>query len=270
MEFRQTRSSSFIPDGSPLQKALERTTHLGIGAHADDLESIAIPGILACYQDQASWFSGVVLTTGTGAPRGDSLAALTKAEYAASRAQEQVRAAQIGNYSAVIQLAYESAEIRSGSQEAAGDLRQVLLSARPSAVYTHNPLDNHPTHRAVCRLVLDVVRSLPADAQPALLAGLEFWGSLDWLPIRCRIAFDTSAHQELQQELLLAFPSQNEVKAYPQAVIARRKANATLHSTHEADCSQSLVLGLDLTPLLSPEAGSLDNYLEQILQEFLA
>ena len=49
----------FIPDSASLEKALERTTHLAIGAHADDLEIFAFHGILECYASSAKWFSGV-------------------------------------------------------------------------------------------------------------------------------------------------------------------------------------------------------------------
>ena len=38
----------FIPDGQPPAAALARVTHLGIGAHQDDLEFMAFHGIEAC------------------------------------------------------------------------------------------------------------------------------------------------------------------------------------------------------------------------------
>ena len=40
----------FVPDASEAASALGRTTHLGIGAHADDLEIMAFQGILECFQ----------------------------------------------------------------------------------------------------------------------------------------------------------------------------------------------------------------------------
>ena len=40
-------SEAFVPDGAPLPAALARTTHLGIGAHPDDLE------IMACHRSSS-------------------------------------------------------------------------------------------------------------------------------------------------------------------------------------------------------------------------
>jgi LmbE family N-acetylglucosaminyl deacetylase len=59
----------FVPDGVPVGAALGRTTHLGIGAHQDDLEIMAIHGILSCYRQRDHWFTGVVVTDGGGSPR---------------------------------------------------------------------------------------------------------------------------------------------------------------------------------------------------------
>ena len=46
----------FIPDGLDIAPALDRISHLGIGAHQDDLEFMAFHGILACYQNKNEWF----------------------------------------------------------------------------------------------------------------------------------------------------------------------------------------------------------------------
>src|SRR3990172_796346 len=59
----------FVPDGLPGEAALARTTHLGIGAHQDDLEIMAIHGILSCFRQRDHWFTGVVVTDGSGSPR---------------------------------------------------------------------------------------------------------------------------------------------------------------------------------------------------------
>ena len=59
----------FIPDGQKLENALARTTHMGIGAHQDDLEIMALSGILECFQRDDQWFCGVVVTNGSGSPR---------------------------------------------------------------------------------------------------------------------------------------------------------------------------------------------------------
>ncbi len=60
----------FVPDGLDAQEALARTTHVGIGAHQDDLETMAIDGILKCLQRDDQWFCGVVATNDSGSPQG--------------------------------------------------------------------------------------------------------------------------------------------------------------------------------------------------------
>ena len=49
MKLHNPGADIFIPDGTELQQALARVTHLGIGAHQDDLEFMAFHGIQACY-----------------------------------------------------------------------------------------------------------------------------------------------------------------------------------------------------------------------------
>jgi LmbE family N-acetylglucosaminyl deacetylase len=51
-------------------EALARITHLGIGAHQDDLEFMAFHGILACFRMRDDrWFGGVTCTNGAGSSR---------------------------------------------------------------------------------------------------------------------------------------------------------------------------------------------------------
>ena len=62
-------SEAFVPDGTPLSTALARTTHLGVGAHPDDLEIMACHGILECHRRNDRWFSGVTMSNGAGSAR---------------------------------------------------------------------------------------------------------------------------------------------------------------------------------------------------------
>ncbi len=54
----------YVPDGAAIDDALARTTDLGIVAHQDDLEFMALVAIGACLDDPARWFSGVACTDG--------------------------------------------------------------------------------------------------------------------------------------------------------------------------------------------------------------
>lgn len=46
MELNQDSGEIFIPDNRSVDEALAQTTHMGIGAHQDDLEIMALSGIL--------------------------------------------------------------------------------------------------------------------------------------------------------------------------------------------------------------------------------
>ena len=46
MKLHNHTAEIFIPDRQPVAAALQRVTHLGIGAHQDDLEFLAFHGIL--------------------------------------------------------------------------------------------------------------------------------------------------------------------------------------------------------------------------------
>ena len=69
MKLHNETADFFVPDAVPPEAALRRTTHMGIGAHQDDLEIMAFHGILQCYEQSDGWFAGVVCTNGAGSPR---------------------------------------------------------------------------------------------------------------------------------------------------------------------------------------------------------
>jgi hypothetical protein len=63
MTLTNTTADIFVPDGTPVEAALARTTHLGIGAHQDDLEFMTVHGILAISGARPS-YCGVTSTDG--------------------------------------------------------------------------------------------------------------------------------------------------------------------------------------------------------------
>jgi len=139
-----------IPDGNSVEQALGRTTHLGIGAHQDDLEFMAMQGIGECFDSIEKWFGGVICTHGGGSVRQGEFAGLSDAELQEVRAKEQREAARMGKYSFVTQLAYGSSEIKDPETNVLEDeLLKILERTHPEVVYTHNLADKHPTHIAV-------------------------------------------------------------------------------------------------------------------------
>ena len=132
------------------RKRLARTTHMGIGAHPDDLEFMALHGILECFQRPDQWFAGVTVTDGRGSARAGDYARYTDAEMRLVRRGEQKKAALIGEYGAMICLDFPSAALKKpGHHPSQGDstlnrnliedLKALISTASPDIIYTHNP-----------------------------------------------------------------------------------------------------------------------------------
>lgn len=252
MKFSDPGASMFVPDGVPAAAALRRITHLGIGAHPDDLEIMALHGILRCHRRTDAWFGAVVCTTGAGSPRSGAYAGLSDAGMADLRRREQEKAAAIGGYGLLVQLHHSSAAVKDPAGAVLeSDLAALFAACRPSVVYTHNPADAHETHVAVAAAVLRALRALRADRRPERVLGCEAWRSLDWLTEADRVALDVGEDDELAAALVGAFASQIAGgKRYDLAVPGRRRANATFGHAHAADTAEQVWFALDLTPLI--------------------
>jgi len=264
------RAVLFAPDGSPADQAWARTTHLAVGAHQDDVEIMAIDGILACYQRDNRWFSAVVVTDGAGSPRAGAYAETTDEAMQVIRAEEQKKAAVIGEYAALALLAYPSRAVKDASDtRPVQDLATLLKAARPEIVYTHNLADKHPTHVAVGLRTIAAIRSLEPAERPGRLYGCEVWRSLDWMLDEDRTAFDCSGREGLQTALLGVFDSQvSGGKRYDLATMGRRRANATYDESHGVDVRTGLVYAMDLTPLVQDASVDIAAYVAGFLERF--
>lgn len=260
--FTNPTADLYIPGGGDPAAALSRTTHLGIGAHQDDLEFMAIHGILACFGQPDKSFCGVTCTDGAGSARSGVYATYTDDEMKAVRRLEQRTAAMVGRYGAVIQLDFASRDLK--ARPAAGpaaDLAAILRATRPETVYTHAPSDKHDTHVGVTRATLDAIRSLPPAERPAALYGCEIWRDLDWLPDAAKVVLDVSGRPNISAALSAVFDSQiSGGKRYDDAVLGRRKAHATFFESHAVDNATMLTFAMDLTPLIQDDTLSLSAY----------
>ena len=243
MDLHQSTSGVFIPDGKPLTDALARITHLGIGAHQDDLEFMAFHGIMNCFGRNDQWFGGVTCSNGAGSSRTGPYAAFSDAQMMAIRRQEQNTAATVGGYAALIQLDYPSSAVKSpNAQEIKDDLKAILTATRPEVVYTHNPADKHDTHIGVTVAVLLAMRELPRDQRPKQVIGCEVWRNLDWLPDEDKVIMDVSGRDNLAAALNGVFDSQIAGgKRYDLAAHGRRAANATFLNSHATDAATQLI-----------------------------
>jgi LmbE family N-acetylglucosaminyl deacetylase len=256
MKLHNSTAGIFVPDGKSEAEALKRTTHMGIGAHQDDLEFMAFHGILACYANTEKWFGGVTCTNGSGSSRTGPYAGTTDAEMMAIRRQEQNTAAIIGQYGIMIQLDYPSSAVKSATDPALkDDLKQILAEARPEIVYTHNPADKHDTHVGVVVAALQAMRELPREQRPAKVWGCEIWRNLDWLPDGEKVLMDVSGRDNLAASLNGIFDSQIVGgKRYDLATAGRRSANATFFESHATDKTTQLIFGIDLSPMVQDES----------------
>ncbi len=272
MEFNLTSAEVFIPDNLPAAPALARTTHLGIGAHQDDLEIMAFDGILRCFQQPNQWFCGVVVTDGRGSPRVDLYEAYTDEEMRIVRFKEQKKAAIIGEYAAQILLDYPSSAVKDASNTApVEDLHKILAATRPQVVYTHNLADKHDTHVAVGLRVIEAIRHLPEADRPGKLYGCEVWRDLDWLLDEDKVVFDISAHENLQAATLGVIDSQiSGGKRYDLATMGRRRANATYFASHGTDVATGMAFAMDLTPLINTQTADISDYLQGYMERFIA
>ena len=272
MNLHNATAQIFIPDGKPPAEALARVTHLGIGAHQDDLEFMAFHGIKACYHSDAEWFGGVTCTNGAGSSRTGAYGKFSDAQMMAVRREEQRQAAIVGRYAAMIQLDYPSGVVKDAADTSLkNDLKAILAATRPRVVYTHNPADKHDTHIAVVVPVLQAIRELPREQRPAQVHGCEVWRNLDWMPDGEKIVHDVSGHDNLAAALNGIFDSQIAGgKRYDLAVLGRRRANATFFESHGVDQSDALAFAMDLTPLAHDDSLDILDYVTGFIDRFKA
>jgi LmbE family N-acetylglucosaminyl deacetylase len=270
MKLHHSTAGIFIPDSHPEAEALQRVTHLGIGAHQDDLEFMAFHGILECFARDDRWFGGVTCTNGAGSSRTGPYAGFTNERMMEVRKQEQNTAATIGGYAAMIQLDYPSSAVKSAEeQDLKNDLKAILEATRPEVVYTHNPADKHDTHIGVTIAALLAIRELPHDQRPKKVIGCEVWRNLDWLPDEFKVLMDVSGRDNLAAALNGVFDSQIAGgKRYDLATLGRRAANATFFDSHSTDASTQLIFGIDLTPLITDDSSDIVDYVCNLIDQF--
>lgn len=269
--FTKPNAECFIPDGRPQEAALADTRTVGIGAHQDDLELMALHGIAAHLSSPIPGFCGITCSDGARSPRIGKYAELSVEELILTRRAEQRQAAALGRYAAMFQLDFTTFEVRSvaGMKALASDLASILMQTRVETVYTHNPLDKHTTHVAVCISVIDALRGLPADRRPQRVIGCEAWRNLDWMPDQEKILLDVTGLDELARALVNVFDSQNAGgKRYDLAAEGRRVSNATFFESHGVDQASALSFGIDLTPLIHDSSITLEQFALNMIERF--
>ncbi len=261
----------FIPDGATAEVATGRVTHMGIGAHQDDLEIFAYHGIEECYQSDEKWFAGVTVTDGGGSARVGAYQEFTDEQMKQVRVEEQNKAAEMGAYSLQVQLGCPSSVVKNVSESdvLVDTLVELLDQCRPEVLYLHNPADKHDTHIAVLARCLIALRKLPEESRPKKIYGCEVWRDLDWLDDESKVALKVDRFPELAKDILAVFASQVDGgKDYVTATIGRRQANATFFNSHQVDQASAYTFAIDLMPLVNDSSMTMSDFISSHLTQF--
>lgn len=246
-------------------------TDLAISAHQDDVEIMCPQAIIRGYQSDGFGLVAVVTADGAGSARAGKYASFTDKEMRKVRKTEQKKAAEIGDYSVLIQLDYNSAEIKDmDNDDPVNDYIEILKHYQPSIVYTHNLADKHPTHVAVARKCIKAIRALPLEDRPLKLYGCEVWRSLDWLSDEEKVVFNLTGYEEVLGKLIGVYDSQIAGgKNYEKASLGRRNANATYAASHSIDQFDSAAYAMDLTPLIEDDNLDVKQFIVGKIQKFI-
>jgi LmbE family N-acetylglucosaminyl deacetylase len=270
MKLKNSSAEIFVPDNTPVEEALKRTTHMAISAHQDDIEFMALDGALKCFGSKDEWFYAVVVTNGAGSPRTGLYASFTDEQMQAVRKVEQKKAAFVGEYGALTLLDYTSGAVKDPKNtDIVEELKNLIAAAKPKIVYTHNLADKHDTHVGVVGKVIRAIRELPESDRPEKLYGCEVWRNLDWVNDDDKVVFDVSGHSNITAALSEVFDSQIAGgKRYDLAAAGRRLANATFLASHGTDTATALNYGMDLTPLIKDASLDINEYVQNYIQRF--
>jgi LmbE family N-acetylglucosaminyl deacetylase len=270
MKLTRPDAEIWAPDGETAERALARTTHMGVSAHPDDTEIMAMEGILAGFGNTERWFTAVIVTNGAGSPRDGLYAAFTDEQMQVVRRLEQKKAAMIGEYAAAVFLNHSSGAVKDPrNPDPVEDLKTVFSVARPEIVYTHNLADKHDTHVAVALRTIAALRALPREQRPRKLYGCEVWRDLDWLVDQDKVVFRLDAHDNIATALVSVFDSQVAGgKRYDLATMGRRRAHATYLESHAVDVAQYVSFAMDLTPLITDDTLDPHDYVQGFIRRF--
>lgn len=270
VRFKNSGAEIFVPDNTPVEEAVKRTTHMAISAHQDDIEIMAYDGILKCFGKSDQWFLSVVVTNGAGSPRGGLYASYSDEELQKIRKLEQKKAAFVGEYGAQVLLDYTSSVVKDNDNHMIiEELKELIKLAKPRVIYTHNLADKHETHLGIVTKVLKAIRELPIEFHPEKVYGCEVWRNLDWVNDDEKVLFDVSAHPNIAAAVIEVFDSQIcGGKRYDLATAGRRLSNATYAASHGCDTSSALIYGMDLTPLINDITLDIVEYVQGYITRF--
>ncbi len=245
-------------------------TELVVAAHQDDIEIMCPQAIIKGYQSDKFGMVGVVCADGSGSPRSGKFATMTDEDMKKVRRLEQIKAAEIGDYSALVMLNYTSKELKDRSNaDPKNDIKEIILEYKPETMYVHNLADKHPTHVGTAVNCIKALRELPKEARPKKLYGCEVWRNLDWLSDDEKVFFDLTGYEKLMRDVLDVYESQIAGgKEYCTAAIGRRAGNATFSASHGVDVAEHVAYGMDLTALIENDDLDVREFIVEKIYQF--
>ncbi len=245
-------------------------TDMVIAAHQDDIEIMCPQGIIKGYQSDKYGLVAVVCADGSGSPRNGKYAGVTNEEMVKIRRLEQMKAAEIGDYSSLVMLYYTSQELKDRTNEnPKKDIKELISHYRPTTVYIHNLADKHPTHVGTAIHSINAIRELPLSLRPKKLYGCEVWRDLDWLPDEEKVRFNLSGYDQLLRDVLDVHESQIVGgKEYCVAAMGRRSSNATFGVSHSVDVAELVSYAMDLTPLIEDDTIDIKEFILSKIRKF--
>jgi LmbE family N-acetylglucosaminyl deacetylase len=255
------------------EEDLSLGTHLAIGAHPDDLEIMAGPLIEECLEDARKKLVGVVCTHGVS----DSFLSENSKPLISKkidvRRTEQLKAAELGGYFAVVQLGHSSGAVKDTSFSLLKEQLTALINTiKPQTVYTHNPFDRHQTHRAIFRNVFETLKD--SHYSPEEFLGCEVWRGLDWIDSEKKRALSIK-NPAFIEKLISCFSSQQDSQRdYALGLRSRLKANQTFNDAYNFLESDHILYALDLKHLLEKKtqvklSHALAEFIDPLLAELI-
>ncbi len=255
------------------EQDLSLGTHLAIGAHPDDLEIMAGPLIEECLQDDRKKFVGVVCTHGVSDSFISENSTQLISEKIKVRRSEQLKAAELAGYFAVIQLGHSSSDVKNPRFTILKEqLSELIKTIKPQKVYTHNPFDRHRTHRAVFRNVFESLRD--SQFRPEEFLGCEVWRGLDWLDSEKKRALSINDTAFIEKLISCFSSQQDSQRDYALGLRSRLKANQTFNDAYKSLESDHILYALDLKHLLEKKtqvklSHALAEFLDPLLGELI-
>lgn len=249
-------------------KGPNTTNLLAISAHQDDIEIMAMDGILKAFGSKKYAFYACVVGDGANCYKAGKYSDISDKEMVEQRSQEQTRAGQIGEYDGLYLLKHSRDYLFKNRELVVKELAKLISDINPDIVYTHNIFDRSETHRLITSMVVDAIMTMPEETRPRLLYGCEIFRSLDWLPERYKVTFDISDNRDLQLRLVGVYDTRAEQsKNYTKAIMGRKMANAAFAACKEIDDEEKLLwYGINLTPVIQKNI-ALKDYCIKVLND---